>query len=86
MSEPEITAKMFRSWIPVDLLGRDEQGRQLYRCPFAGCGETGYFDEDGVGRCPVHEAIAAGLNEAYETLKAALEPPGTAPEWARGHP
>ncbi len=80
--QPEITVKKLSYWQPIDLLGTDEQGRQLYRCPSAGCGETAYFDENGVGHCPVGDAQNAYLAEVYEKLRAASE--GTVPEWAKG--
>ena len=53
MTEPEITVKKLSWPVSIQLLGTDEQGRQLYRCPSRGCGETAYFDEDGKGHCPV---------------------------------
>lgn len=68
MTEPEITVNKLSYHIPVQLLGLDEQGRQLYRCPSAGCGETAYFDEDGRGHCPTDEAMLALIRDAYERL------------------
>lgn len=82
--QPEITVKKFSYYQPIDLLGTDEQGRQLYRCPTPGCGETAYFDADGLGHCPVGDAEKAFLAAAYEKLLAAREPEGTVPEWAKG--
>lgn len=84
--ETEITVRKLRWPVPIDLLGLDEQGRQTYRCPSRGCGETAYFDEDGRGHCPVGDAEDAFWASALETLMVALEPSGTVPDWARGKP
>lgn len=70
MSEPELTVHKLAHYVEVQLLGLDEQGRQLYRCPSAGCGETAYFDQDGQGHCPTEEAFMAYLTEAFGKLEA----------------
>ena len=69
MSEPEITVRKLSYPVEIQLLGVDEQGRQLYRCPTRGCGETGYIDEEGLGHCPVGDAEKAFLQRAYESLR-----------------
>lgn len=69
-SEGRIEVRKLSHSVPVVLLGRDEQGRQLYRCPSAGCGETAYFDEDGRGHCPTHDAITDFLGAALDRLLA----------------
>jgi hypothetical protein len=81
MSEPEITVKKMTHYQSVQLLGLDEQGRQLYVCPSAGCGDTAYFDEEGRGHCPSDEAMSSALRTL---LSDAVE--GTVPEWAKGKP
>lgn len=68
MSDKPITVKKLRYWQPINLLGKDEQGRQLYQCPTPGCGETAYFGEDGKGHCPMGDAEEAYLRQAYESL------------------
>lgn len=67
--QPEFTVRKFVHYMPVNLLGLDEQGRQQYVCPSRGCGETAYFDADGVGHCPVDEAIHAFLVKAMASLE-----------------
>lgn len=66
--QPKITVYKLGHITEVQLLGLDEQGRQLYRCPSAGCGDTAYFDEDGKGHCPTDEAFMAFLRAAVEPL------------------
>lgn len=73
MTEPEITVKKLRYWQPVNLLGLDEQGRQIYVCPSAGCGDTAYFDEDGRGHCPSCEPMLDALMAAMAAVSPALE-------------
>lgn len=64
MTDPEITVTRRTYYQSVQLLGRDDQGRQLYRCPSAGCGdENAYFDEEGRGHCPSDEGMSERLAE-----------------------
>lgn len=66
MTEPEITVRKLAYYQPIQLLDLDEQGRQTYRCPNRGCGETAYFDENGLGHCPVGDAEQEFLAKALE--------------------
>lgn len=50
--QPEIRARKFVDYVPVAILGTDEQGRLTYTCPNAGCGETGHVEPDGEMVCP----------------------------------
>lgn len=61
MTEPELTVDK--------LVHYDEQGRQLYRCPSAGCGDTAYFDDDGKGHCPTDEAMRAFMRQAMADVQ-----------------
>lgn len=70
MTDPELTVHKIAYYQPVELLGLDEQGRQLYRCPSRGCGETAYFDEEGKGHCPAHEAASEYLSRVMADLEA----------------
>lgn len=71
-TEAELTVRKLAYYQPINLLGLDEQGRQLYICPTAGCGETAYFDEDGKGHCPTGDAIQDYLAKAYEDMRRLL--------------
>lgn len=68
-NNPEPTVHKIGHYTSVNLLGFDEQGRQQYICPSAGCGETAYFDADGRGHCPTDEAIQAFLTKALMDLE-----------------
>lgn len=67
---PKITVKKSSYAVPVVVLGLDEHGRQTYRCPSAGCGETAYLDEDGRGHCPTDDALNDFLRQALARLSA----------------
>jgi len=47
--------------VPTSVLGTDEQGRTLVRCPE--CGETATVQDDGRITCSLHEAISEQLHE-----------------------
>jgi hypothetical protein len=49
--------------VPVTVLGHDNQGRTLVRCPSRGCGETATVLDDGCVSCPVGEAEDSFLAE-----------------------
>lgn len=74
MSTPEITVRKLSYHLSVTLLGRDEQGRQLYRCPGWGCGDTAHFDEDGRGHCASCEWFAAGVEALFAEAASVLAP------------
>jgi hypothetical protein len=63
-NQPELTVHKLAHYVQVSLLGLDEQGRQQYVCPSLGCGETAYFDADGLGHCPTDEALLAFLTQS----------------------
>lgn len=52
--------------VPVSILGQDDEGRTLVRCPE--CGDTATVMEDGEIRCPFGETIQAALSTALEGL------------------
>jgi hypothetical protein len=45
--------------IPTSILGRDDAGRMLVRCP--SCGDTATVMDDGEIRCPLDEALRAAF-------------------------
>jgi len=77
-NQPELTVHKLAHYVPVQLLGLDEQGRQQYVCPSAGCGETAYFDAEG--HCPTDEALQAFLTKAMDDLAPRLG--GYLGEWS----
>ena len=56
-------------YMPVNVIGADEQGRTLVQCPSRGCGDTAYVREDGRLVCPTGEAIDAILSRIIESLE-----------------
>jgi hypothetical protein len=56
VSDEQITVWKSVAVVPVVVLGQDEQGRQLVRCPALGCGETATVEADGSIVCPVGKA------------------------------
>lgn len=52
--------------VPVNVLGQDDEGRTLVRCPE--CGDTATVMEDGEIRCPFAETIQAAFCTALEGL------------------
>lgn len=69
----EITVRKLTYHIPVTLLGLDELGRQQYRCPNPGCGDTAYIDADGRGMCPTDQAMRAFLDQGWSALQTDYE-------------
>ncbi len=47
--------------IPTSVLGTDEEGRTLVRCPT--CGDTATVQADGRIICPLDEAISGWLRD-----------------------
>lgn len=66
--DPPITVRKIAYQVPVEVLGTDEQGRTLVRCPSRGCGEPAYIAEDGHVVCTVGEAYSAFLSDAMDKL------------------
>lgn len=56
--------------ITVTVIGVDDQGRTLVRCPARGCGESAYIDDDGRVICPTAESIAEFLSHAITIMEA----------------
>jgi hypothetical protein len=70
-AEKRLTVTRPSYWIPIQLTGKDEQGRQLYRCPNWGCGdETAFFDSEGRGQCPSCQPL---MNRVTDLLREATK-------------
>ena len=65
---PALTVHKLAHYVQVNLLGLDDQGRQQYVCPSQGCGETAYFDAEGLGHCPTDEAMQAFLTQSIARM------------------
>ena len=57
-------------YVPVTILGKDEQGRTLVRCPELGCGETATVMEDNSIVCPIGQAEAEFIRQGVDKLLA----------------
>jgi len=65
---PALTVHKLAHYVQVNLLGLDDQGRQQYVCRSQGCGETAYFDAEGLGHCPTDEAMQAFLTQSIARM------------------